>query len=251
MTNSIRRRGFTLIELLVVVSIIVLLTAILLPSLSKARDQARVVKCASNMKAIVNGEMTYAAEFGGFGTPYCTDGGSGYSWKFWTYVLYKSGAVPSGKVFACQEVLMDPSAGVLYGASSANVGGKIYDISRDPFRTLGINANIAGTRGTAGIPLSRVRNPSQVLYIGERPNSYPLDANFTSGHYGFTADGLSPNHQIVYTGGMYKGYLGKMYPEVKATANGAFADGHVEAIRGTFGATATTSFTIVYSASVE
>jgi len=43
-------KGFTLIELLVVISIVVLLMALLLPALQRARNQARAVVCQANLK---------------------------------------------------------------------------------------------------------------------------------------------------------------------------------------------------------
>lgn len=67
-TSLSRHRGFTLVELLVVVSIIALLISILLPSLKKARTQAKVVKCGTQLHDIGVGFSAYAVEFNRFPT---------------------------------------------------------------------------------------------------------------------------------------------------------------------------------------
>ena len=57
-----RRSGFTLIELLVVISIIALLISILIPSLSRARQAAKSVVCASNMRGLMQALYLYAGD---------------------------------------------------------------------------------------------------------------------------------------------------------------------------------------------
>lgn len=55
-------RAFTLVELLVVISIIALLLSILMPSLSKAREQARSVVCKTGLKNLGLAAITYGAD---------------------------------------------------------------------------------------------------------------------------------------------------------------------------------------------
>ncbi|MBN1345616.1 MAG: prepilin-type N-terminal cleavage/methylation domain-containing protein [Phycisphaerae bacterium] len=81
--RAARRRGwggraFTLIELLVVVAIIALLISILLPSLSKARAQARSTLCLSRIAQLGKAVLLYADDFDEY-PPFvgCT-GGVGY-----------------------------------------------------------------------------------------------------------------------------------------------------------------------------
>lgn len=59
-------KGFTLVELLVVIAIIAVLTAMLLPALALAREQAMRINCVSNLRQCGLAYHMYANEFHGY-----------------------------------------------------------------------------------------------------------------------------------------------------------------------------------------
>lgn len=157
-------RAFTLIELLVVISIITLLIAILLPSLGRARQQARSAVCLSNLRSIGVSLYAYANEnrdrMPGAGLAH---GGSGSNvqgaWFFLLRKLYGDDLAPRCPADECE--FWD------IGFPPDNVKRRV---------SYGVNYYTAGRIGKR-MPidkLSNIKTPAATIWLGELAEKGPF-----------------------------------------------------------------------------
>jgi type II secretory pathway pseudopilin PulG len=72
-SRGLVRGAFTLIELLVFIAVISILTALLLPALSRAREMGQATVCKNNLRQILFGVHLYLPDFGVYPPFYLTD----------------------------------------------------------------------------------------------------------------------------------------------------------------------------------
>jgi len=74
-----RQKGFSLIELLIVVFVILIIAAIAIPNLLRARSAANESSAVASLRAINTSEIIYASTYDGFSTNLASMGSGGAS----------------------------------------------------------------------------------------------------------------------------------------------------------------------------
>jgi prepilin-type N-terminal cleavage/methylation domain-containing protein/prepilin-type processing-associated H-X9-DG protein len=244
-------RGFTLIELLVVISIIAILMAVLMPALTKVREQARFMSCRSNLRNYAVVQRLYADDNNGdfprsFNWLYnSTSGGSGTGCSYhdpsknlfdhpemaglcWPYLRSQPNihVCPTFKV-----VLKAMSCAICRGAIPLNAPNFSYTMNSylngDAFGAVPAQYQIGIAKDAkSGMRKeSMVKRPALTFYFSEE-NSWPIPE---LNHAGINDTNLRPlpNHSTDSFGTFHKVSMSNINHGV---VNASFVDGHVEQV---------------------
>jgi prepilin-type N-terminal cleavage/methylation domain-containing protein/prepilin-type processing-associated H-X9-DG protein len=192
-TEHKKRGGFTLIELLVVIAIIAILAAILFPVFAKAREKARQASCQSNLKQLALGALMYAQDYDEC-LPMAFIGNPGGPYVRWFELI--NPYVKNSQVMVC------PSVVNLYGW----------------------NRRLMGDYGN-------VRRLSQITEVATKIMAGDND----SGVYSSSASDKTSatTNAMCMLEGLWtaSNCRSQLYPRHNETANVAFLDGHVKAMK--------------------
>jgi prepilin-type processing-associated H-X9-DG protein len=213
-----------LLELLVVVAITAVLISILLPSMGRARDQAKVIKCAGNLRQLNSAIFCYASENGDTMLPAVLQSGS-YTDDLWCgdnqlgpiFGLRRMNSLASQAAVRRKLVQMLDCPSVEHPDDTVAKGNWEFDYSYN--QAMGMNLSFAGQppvfqNGWSFIKRSNLRRQT-LIALDVRDATFQHDYMFSS------IQGLVPANPVDF-----RGIAGT--PHVAGTkGNMLFADGAV------------------------
>ena len=228
--SEMRKRGFTLVELLVVIGIIAVLLSLLIPSLSRAREQAKRATCAANLHSVSQAFISYAAEndetfpAGARNAIKLPD-----DWVWWQISPVRGiekSAIARYLAQPMDVVLTCPSDDRNYRARTKTGGKYIYSYVMNSFMTV---APPPGSQVSHGIRLSKVKNPSQKAIVYEEDFD-TIDDGFGTPDVGSGINLLSIRHDVPHINDIPGNPLRSFNQNIDASGNVGFCDGHVDYI---------------------
>lgn len=223
-------RGFTLIELLVVIAVIAILAALLMPVLSKSKEQANTTRCINNSREIGLAFLLYAIDnhehlpdlYTKYGWSAGTDWEIEPGGDWWFETLSKGGYLTaysiSNHVWRCPAV-SDRDAQFIFGTLWEGYGPVEGTIIRYAFQLEGKDVVPLGSRR-----LTELERPALLWLMGD--TGIPKNSkNVPAGGYLTEIVTFPPDPQT--------GWL-EMQPQKQPAcrhnlkAGVTFADGHVE-----------------------